>query len=264
MYVEGNPVNRIDPTGYSPCSLGTCGPDVTSWFMGMMKEHYEKGSDTRNAIDNLQTSAMSHGLPVIAKLPVEALRLFEYALYGMALDYGRINFKPSAMTNCIGGDCSKLSIGHKRSVTLCGHCVDSSDMGNMMFGLGGSVRGYSLGTAYVSAYGFNAMTFLKAYAKDHTVNLSALTPYDAVGAIPGYLIAAAHAFNSQKLFCQMINATRPLGYNDNVDEANSQTPNYRPVTDDDIMRKNGGPRYSALERWSDGKSTIALLFGLNQ
>jgi hypothetical protein len=183
---------------------------------------------------------------------VDALGILEYGLYGLAVDYGAINFKASALTECVMGYCSFLP-GGKRTVTLCGHCIDSSDMGNMMFGLGGQARGYPLGGVYLSALAFNVFTAWGV--KD----LSTLNITDGLGAVPGYLIAFTQAFNSQQSFCQMINMTRPIGYNDNVALADSQAPNYRSVTADDINHK--GPNYSSLERWSDRMPTMELLRG---
>ncbi len=125
-----------------------------------------------------------------------------------------------------------------------------------MFGLGGKARGYPFGGVYPSALAFNILTAIGAG------DLSTLNITDGLGVVPGYLIASTQAFNSQKSFCQVINMTRPVGYNDNVALADSQAPNYRPVTADDLKFKNTpGPAYSSLNRWSDNKSTMELLKG---
>ena len=44
-YVNGNPISYTDSSGYSPnCTInGTCGPDVTQWFMDEMSTHYIYG-----------------------------------------------------------------------------------------------------------------------------------------------------------------------------------------------------------------------------
>jgi RHS repeat-associated protein len=291
-YVEGNPINRVDPTGYSSCSsLGTCGPDVTDWFMQQMKLHYEKGNNIkqeRNAMRARASSYVPHvpGLPPIlfqiindptfmeiasewtfpyTYIPigltplveisgyqigpnvVDALGILEYALYGLAPDYGALKFKNSAVTGYI------IPEGHKTTVTLCGHCIDSSDMGNMMFGLGGQARGYPLGGVYPSALTFNVLTSIGAGG------LAALNITDSLASVPGYQIASSQAFNSRQTLCQIVNNYRLIGYNENASLVNSLAPNDTSVTANDIKHK--GPDYSSLLRWSDRVSTIDLLRG---
>ncbi|MBE7469329.1 MAG: hypothetical protein HS114_09370 [Anaerolineales bacterium] len=46
QYVRGNPVNRIDPSGYSPsCSGRSCGPDVTDWLREEIALHNAYGKE---------------------------------------------------------------------------------------------------------------------------------------------------------------------------------------------------------------------------
>ena len=256
-YVEGNPTNLVDPSGNTSCApLGTCGPDVTEWYRGMMELHYRKGLQTQKALDDLYHAIDPLGVNQAAQFETEALRRVEFALYGLALDYGRIDFKKSVLADCPNGNCVMLPQG-KRTVTLCGHCIDSSDMGNMMFGLGGQVRGFSLFETQNEAYIFNVMTFLKKLAGKE-IDISALNRTDSNAVIPGYRIANTQAFSSTATFCQVINDARPLGYNDNADIVNLLAPNFTSVTEGDL-RQQLGPRYSFLNRWSDGASTIQLL-----
>lgn len=256
-YVNGNPINYTDPSGYSPnCAIkGTCGPDVTTWFMQEMENHYLYGVDIKNKVSRMKalahtklsdpctnwfvflsqialeppfnqivnefyipTSVAPLGASIIffpgqADDMIDALAYLEYGLYGLAVDYVNIDYT-SPNPACNTGKCASViktdldgNTSNHPTVTLCGQCRDASDFGNMMFGLGGAARGYSLALAYGSATGFNAMT-------DGPGNLSEflqVTLFSADGwdAVPGWSIGNGQLFNNRTAFCYWANF--PLG-----------------------------------------------------
>jgi hypothetical protein len=60
-YVNSNPISYTDPSGYSPnCAVkGTCGPDVTDWFMNEMSNHYNYGVEIRNKVNRMKALAVT-------------------------------------------------------------------------------------------------------------------------------------------------------------------------------------------------------------
>jgi hypothetical protein len=89
---------------------------------------------------------------------IDALGVLEYALYGLAVDYANIEFDTIPGCGTLGCDILEGPNGNKPGVTLCGHCIDSSDIGNIMFGLGGQARGYPFLGVYSSAATFNILS----------------------------------------------------------------------------------------------------------
>jgi hypothetical protein len=85
---------------------------------------------------------------------------------------------------------------------MCSYCIDSSDIGNMMFGLGGSGRGYGLASTWAAASFFNTLTGEPFFSPD------------GKGAIPGHVIGTLRAFNNPGWFCRIVNGARGIGYND--------------------------------------------------
>ncbi len=260
-YVNGNPINYADPSGYSPnCAIkGTCGPDVTLWFMREMANHYSYGVSIKNKVNRMKalahtkisdpctnwpvflsqvaleppfsqivnefyvpTSAAPLGASILffpgqADDIIDALAYLEYGLYGLAVDYVNVNYT-TTNPGCNTGKCASATktdldgnTSSHQTVTLCGQCRDASDLGNMMFGLGGAARGYSLALTYGSATGFNAMT-------DGPENLSELLQVtlfsaDGWGAVPGWYIGNGQLYNDRTAFCYLANF--PLGRDNN-------------------------------------------------
>jgi hypothetical protein len=167
---------------------------------------------TADFIDN--ASPEFGGFDLFDSIPEHALELFgnsaatlEYALYGLAVDYSNVNYQSEKVRpQCATEGCLEIIPNHT-SVSLCGNCVDSSDLGNMMFGLGGAARGYDLAFTYVSASAYN-------FLFDNTGIVGALASPDGRGAIPGYLIGKTGAFLNQGAFCNIVNQSRILGYNE--------------------------------------------------
>ncbi len=273
-YVENNPVNRIDPTGWqSDCPGTACGPDVTAWFMTEMEEHVAYGKRVRNTadamwIESLTSATLNPTLPTLGRLAqtspfneivygfgvedvvvdgtllgsaatVGKLLILEYALYGLAVDYSTVDCynRWSERFTIIGnGSCGDLrcsfsvprpgeqGVDMHQSVTLCGECIDASDLGNIMFGAGGWARGYTPDQTFASASTYNVLNDVLKPLKNLDFG-SVSNPFnqDPRGAIPGYFTAMLAAYNDQNLFCSIINGFRFIGYNENVDQA-SQCP----------------------------------------
>ena len=249
QYVRENPINRVDPSGF--CAVGTCGADVTDWLLVQMKRHFAYGRKINGIRSLMYANAtlltppgfvsptplssiafqspfreivkeFNFGVPqtdLQTSIPigwtptqptyVEALGVLEYALYGLAVDYANVNYQ--AVTPLCGSEGCIEIIPRHTSVTLCGKCIDSSDVGNMMFGLGGAARGYDPVFTYGSAATFNLLADWLP-GKAGFVE-SALSP-DGRGAIPGYLIGTTAAYLNQWTFCKIVNGSRIVDYND--------------------------------------------------
>jgi RHS repeat-associated protein len=236
VYVENNPVNRIDPTGrQSDCSLGTCGPDATDWLRGEMGRHFVYGHKVKLLRLLMQTKGMllppGRTVPlyliatetpfrqIVWELPplnlylvhnlnayrvIQGLGILEFGLYGLAVDYSAVIYQ-SGNSSCGTGNCDRFppeGDTYKSLLTLCGYCIDSSDIGNMMFGLGGAARGYDIGFTWFAASTFNTLegdNFLDA---------------DGRGSIPGYAIGMLNAYRNRTAFCSIVNGLRGINYND--------------------------------------------------
>ena len=130
-----------------------------------------------------------------------ALGILEFAAYGLAVDYSNVDYGTAPL--CGTGNCAYGGIlPWHTPVSLCGKCIDSSDIGNMMFGLGGAARGYDPAFTYVSATGYNVLTGEPIFSPD------------GKGAIPGYLIAITGAYLNQWAFCGILKSTKFIGYNE--------------------------------------------------
>ena len=226
QYVRGNPVNLTDPSGM--CPTGTCGPDITRWLMAEMTKHAAYGTKVfGEQFQMLQLSAISFYRPLtfaatetpfqemvaeldIGLLPTNirtltAIRSLEFALYGLAIDYSNVDY--GTAPGCGTGSCAYSEIILKHTpITLCGKCIDSSDIGNMMFGLGGAVRNFDLAFTYGSAATFNFLT-----------GEPILSP-DGRGAIPGYLIGISGSYLNEQAFCGILNGTSFIGYNEEPEQ----------------------------------------------
>lgn len=302
-YVENNPLNRVDPTGrQAECPDGVCGPDATNWLMREMGQHFLYGAKIRNmkvqmlltglktltlrpvslntlaVEDPFTTIVREFGpswlplgrIPLLTsenvRLNVEALGALEFALYGLAIDYSVVQYLPKS-TTCGTNGCDRFDLpnGTFRSlVTLCGHCIDSSDIGNMMFGLGGAARGYNWKSTWVSAATYNVLAdWVGGFGLSGPSLEEAFFSADGKGAIPGHAIGASHAFLNPTLFCAVINNYRPMGYNDTVSLAQvSQCAACETGVVSGIGNKVGAPMEEnpgSLKRLSDNHSTIERL-----
>jgi len=170
---------------------------------------------------NYQTPVPIGWMPVgmfNANATIEALGMLEYALYGLAVDYSNIQYIDGSISQCGTQGCGEAIAGDSKPhpiVALCGKCVDASDIGNMMFGLGGAARGYSFARTYGSAGTYNVLADWLPSANKNLESLSAsFFDADGRGAIVGYAIGQTYAFMNEDLFCAMINGGREIGYND--------------------------------------------------
>jgi RHS repeat-associated protein len=156
---------------------------------------------------------------------IESLQVVEYALYGLAVDYSNLTY-PS-IGSCPSSNCVGLNVGDNWHpfITMCGKCHDASDLGNMMFGLGGVTRGLPLVFTYPSATLFNVMNDWIPGLGAGGPNLfeSVFSP-DAKGAIVGWWLGNNHAFESTDSFCSDITDLDFIGYRDNADQTDQCTP----------------------------------------
>lgn len=251
LYAYANPINDVDPTGYSPncANKGTCGPDVTTWLMNEMSNHYDYGKQIRTkmarmkalartitginpcsdlftflsfvAIEppfnqivrefNFPKTSVPIGItplvtPDIANKIIDTLGLVEYAAYGLAVDYSNITYY-SPSSSCNTGSCGQIINTEDNNphqvVSLCGECRDVSDFGNMMFGLGGAVRGYSWPTVLASALLFNGLADDPRDAQEFIqVTIGSA---DGYGALPGWIIGSGVLYNNRNMFCAAAN-----------------------------------------------------------
>jgi hypothetical protein len=85
--------------------------------------------------------------------------------------------------------------------------------------LGGAVRGYALPFTYGSAAMYNVLNdWLPNRGSGWNGFKDAFFSPDGRGAIPGWLIGKSGAFLNRNLFCTIVNSTRGIGYNENIDQ----------------------------------------------
>ena len=129
--------------------------------------------------------------PLFANKIIDTLGVLEFGLYGLAVDYSNLGYG-SLDSSCNTGTCAAAKKGGNDHpiVSLCGQCRDASDLGNMMFGLGGAARGYSWPFVVGSALLFNKLS------GDPTPGWN-----DGWGAYPGWRIGNNQLFNYTAGFC---------------------------------------------------------------
>jgi RHS repeat-associated protein len=247
-YVNSNSINYTDPSGYSPnCAIkGTCGPDVTKWFMTEMSHHYDYGVEIKNKVNRMKALAITNlfildpcaidiysllkavaieppfdqivrefnfpttdlpiGLtplfpPWFANQVIDTLAVLEYGLYGLAVDYTNITYG-TYDSSCNTGTCAIAWKGSNKHpiISLCNQCRDASDLGNMMFGLGGAARGYSWSFVVGSALLFNKLS------GDTTSGW-----IDGGGAFPGWMIGNNQLFRTQYIGAFCLTTYLPVG-----------------------------------------------------
>ena len=246
QYVRGNVVNRVDPSGYSPCPSGLpCGPDVTEWFMKEIDNHVNYGYQV-SIKSNMIFSYMALNMPwygasggptlgesvretgvgepftrIINALnlanykglaSVDYLALVEYGMYGLAVNYSDVDFwdrgkYPRVGTSC-GNDFCDLgrdpSVDNRhKSVTFCGHCIDATDLGNIMFGVGGYTRGYSRGKVFALAQTFNLVNDVLDQWQAGNGLSNPINP-DPRASPAGYDVAMTRAYLNRTAFCTMM------------------------------------------------------------
>ncbi len=142
FYVGGNPINRVDPTGMQeecgdPRTKNCCGLDVTQWFLDDIRIHAEW------AQNEFETYAVNpYPVPAEAGMGVAIQTSFSLLnhlrRYARAIPHKWMNFdipnipNSGLQFNCPSDNCT-------RTVTVCGKCIDRSEMGNMIFGMVGAM-----------------------------------------------------------------------------------------------------------------------------
>jgi hypothetical protein len=116
----------LDPTGLKPEEKVSCGPDVTDWFLHeieLFRAAAKKANDDFSAgIDKASDLAEADGhflafMTVFARLA----RLADYK------DRTKFGVEPFDYSKCPDPD--------KNSVTLCGVCIGTNQLGNIMLGI---------------------------------------------------------------------------------------------------------------------------------
>jgi len=149
--------------------------------------------------------------PTLVDPIINSLGILEYALYGLAIDYSSVEYPPAPQCNTPG--CDKFGSENHKVITICNKCMDVSDLGNLMFGLGGQARGYSFPFTYGSAATFNGLD---------DKSLMAMLGVDGRGAMVGWIIGNTLAYQSRSTFCSTINSLDYLQWNENSSELNNQ------------------------------------------
>ncbi|MEJ5312525.1 MAG: RHS repeat-associated core domain-containing protein [Anaerolineae bacterium] len=248
-YVEANPISRIDPSGKKSCAVHCgpditrwfmeevenhihYGNQVRGQRVALLDEAYSAVQSAKSTVvpilfwptfGDLHTYTPFYeiirgfgleGIPLppgdrLIEGAVESLGVLEYALYGLAVDYAQINYDGllGTQNDCTSTNCPTSE--DARIVTLCDRCVDASDLGNIMFGVGASARGYGLALPVGGGYLFNI--------SDEGLK-KALTGPDARGTAVGWLVTEMEAYRSKWTFCAVLEGLNFLGYNDLAEE----------------------------------------------
>jgi hypothetical protein len=112
-YCADDPLTHTDPTG-----LKTCGPDVTDWFVQEINLFLSEADKLRKTLDQMHMHSGD-----IDPWTAELVNIWKYARW---MDY------KTPKWNFTSPDCPKAQPG---TVSLCGHCIQVNQLGNLMFGI---------------------------------------------------------------------------------------------------------------------------------
>lgn len=146
-YVDGNPANFIDLIGLygetpPTCQTGSisqncCGLDVTDWFLEEIRNHSQWADTINNEANSIgyipatitailpQFSLLS---PVVQWGSKDVIGLAALISYARAIPHKWMNFAADTSRGCPSSSC-------QNTITLCGSCMDKSEMGNIIFGM---------------------------------------------------------------------------------------------------------------------------------
>jgi hypothetical protein len=189
LYVQNNPINLLDPSGLVPILPSLlvplvyvirfrpfCGPDVTDWFIEEMRVHLNFSKQMFSKYG--PTNIFNFGTNDRA-----TNKSLAFMTYASTLLYKKMPFRGCFCPQ----DC-------KQSVTLCGKCIDNSELGNLAYGATGGIWGFEYLTLFNAA-------FLAAYGN------ALRHPWDRAGALAGFKISTQLFRNPERL-CELLTQTK--------------------------------------------------------
>ncbi len=158
-YGQNNPVNRTDPTGFTPeCPNGRCGPKIDTWFLKEILTHRnwvvnEKRKFDRETADYLRRFTPLHNINPVPVSPIAQFIQIERDIqwtiqigeYLKAIPHKWMNFSYLVPGCPSPGAC-------RNTVTLCGTCVERSELGNFLFGMSARYAGISNFFTYAAGH----------------------------------------------------------------------------------------------------------------
>lgn len=174
---EGNVPNLIDPSGAVCQSIlpeSCCGPDITNWFMRVVNANtsYDGAGQgypsDREILMLISQGRFFEAIQILLDAREEELKptIFRYGVYGLAVRSADIDYIALAEPLRLpANSIFELPLptpnylprsGYRQQVvTLCDRCINSSDLGNFIFGIAGSAWGIDFETAVNGAQFFN-------------------------------------------------------------------------------------------------------------
>jgi hypothetical protein len=287
-------VNLVDPSGKNSCvpgMSGSCGPDLTDWLMEEIKRHVAYGKEIKALYDDIWWQMMTPSFKAVGKKlkdintrdpfktiiderivdrllesqeigqgtqgiqSVWLLRLVEYGMYGLAVNYSDAkyyNFPREGDIGSCGYGCPVGRTDRHRTVTLCGRCIDQTDIGNLMFGVGGAARGFSHFSTSMWAQLYNLSADGYSFAAFNE---------DPRAASAGWTIANANYFYNRKVFCETLEkANGRLG---GIHEDAQNALRCPACKTEHLIASQGHKTFSSLEKiFGDEGSTVTWFINL--
>jgi RHS repeat-associated protein len=155
VYVLGNPIILIDPSGLQACA-SYCGPDITDWFAEEVRIHWnwiqtEKGAftaETERLYRQCLSASASETCIALHTARTEQW-LISFRDYAKAIPYKWMRFRH------LVPDCPTLDCWF--TATLCDTCLQRSELGNIMFGFAANLWGWPAELAHSIAFLIGAL-----------------------------------------------------------------------------------------------------------
>jgi hypothetical protein len=239
-YANGNPVNFVDPSGligelpsqWETCNTQDwfdgpeecCGPVIDDWFMRTVNAYMTyNGTGMSPATVSmfeagwgvLQVVDISRLLFTPDGIPNRDNPIYRYATYGLVVRTANIDYRAMATTPPgIPTPCYTDDFRTNQLVTLCGLCINASDLGNFLFGATGYSWGFSFELVVNGAQVFNAVT-------QDFQNVIRGGP-DIQGVMAGYEFASRGIADNVVNFCDRMRNTGRLWHHERVTDERFQ------------------------------------------